>query len=154
MRRSAEANSARRVSTLRLPRFGGCDRSHARAEALFFLAEYDACANVAGAYCERYAWPRGDLESRRRAPTAFGYLEPPASFFPAWWSIDARLSQFAAGCFGPDRALCGRLSGDGKYYQRDIVALPEGVPVDLRELLVYQLLYIFHSELIDEAAHD
>jgi len=28
------------------------------------------------------------------------------------------------------------------------------VPVDLRELLVYQLLYIFHSELIDEAAHD
>ena len=45
-------------------------------------------------------------------------------------------------------------SADGKYYQRDIVALPEGVPVDLRELLVYQLLYIFHSELIDEAAHD
>ena len=46
------------------------------------------------------------------------------------------------------------LSANGKYYQRDIVALPERVPVDLRELLVYQLLYIFHSELIDEAAHD
>ena len=46
------------------------------------------------------------------------------------------------------------LSANGKYYQRDIVALPEGVPVDLGELLVYQLLYILHSELICEAAHD
>jgi len=82
----------------------------------------------------------------RQQHAVAGVLGDPQYHF----ACSAQMSLFECSVPRSDRLW---FAANGKRYQSDVIALPQSVPVDLRELLVHQLLYLSQFHMLHESAY-